>query len=46
MMEMIAETGKISSMEVAEVNPILDVKNSTAEVAAELVASALGKRIF
>jgi arginase len=46
MMEMIAETGKICSMEVAEVNPILDVKNSTAEVAAELVASALGKRIL
>lgn len=46
MMEMMADTGKICSMEVAEVNPILDVKNSTAEVAVELIASALGKRIL
>ena len=46
MMEMMAETGKICSMEVAEVNPILDVKNSTAQVAVELIASALGKRIL
>lgn len=46
MMEMMADTGKICSMEVAEVNPILDVKNSTAQVAVELIASALGKRIL
>ena len=46
MMEMIAETGKLVSAEVAEVNPILDVRNQTAEVAVEMMASAFGKRIL
>jgi arginase len=46
MMEMISDTPGLSSLEVAEVNPILDDRNSTAEVAVELVASALGKRIL
>jgi arginase len=46
MMELISDSGKLRSMEVAEVNPILDIKNSTAEVAVELIASALGKRII
>jgi arginase len=32
-MELVAESGRMVSMEVAEVNPILDVQNSTAEVA-------------
>ncbi|MGH9333302.1 MAG: arginase [Vicinamibacteria bacterium] len=45
-MEMIAESGRMVAMEVAEVNPILDVRNSTAEVAVEMVASAFGKRIL
>lgn len=45
-MEMIAERGGLSSLEVAEVNPILDNKNSSAQLAAELVASAMGKRIL
>jgi len=45
-MELIAETGQMVSMEVAEVNPILDLRNSTAEVAVEMVASAFGKRIL
>jgi arginase (EC 3.5.3.1) len=44
-METIAETGKLASMEVAENNPILDLRNRTAETAVELVQSALGKRI-
>lgn len=44
-METIAETGKLASMEVAEHNPILDIRNRTAETAVELVQSALGKRI-
>ncbi len=46
MMEMIAESGRLVSMEVAEVNPILDVRNQTAEIAVEMVASAFGKRIL
>jgi len=36
----------VRSMEVVEVNPILDKHNRTAELAVELVASALGKRIL
>ena len=34
------------TMEVVEVNPILDSHNETAELAVELIASALGKRIL
>jgi arginase len=45
-MEAIADTGYMSSMEVAEVNPILDVRNASAEFAAELIASSMGKRIL
>ncbi|MCS6988461.1 MAG: arginase [Chloroherpetonaceae bacterium] len=44
-METVAETGKLASMEIAENNPILDIRNRTAETAVELVQSALGKRI-
>ncbi|MFB6072580.1 MAG: arginase [Halobacterium sp.] len=36
----------LRSMDVVEVNPILDEHNRTAEIAAELAASALGKRIL
>lgn len=46
MMELVAETDRLVSLEVAEVNPILDVRNTTAEVAVEMVASAFGKRIL
>jgi arginase len=45
-MELVAESGGLCSFEMAEVNPVLDVRNSTAEVAVELIASALGKRII
>ncbi len=45
-MEIIAERGALSSLEVAEVNPILDTKNQSAVFAAELVASVMGKRIL
>jgi arginase len=45
-MEAIADTGYMASMEVAEVNPILDVRNASAEFAAELIASSMGKRIL
>ena len=45
-MEMIAEHGALGSLEVAEVNPILDNRNRSATFAAELVASAMGKRIL
>ena len=45
-MEMLAASGKLRSLEVAEVNPILDVSNRTAVLAVELVASALGETIL
>ncbi len=46
LMESIAECGCMSSLEVAEVNPILDVRNSSAVFASELVASSMGQRIL
>lgn len=46
LMESIAECGCMSSLEVTEVNPILDEKNKSAEFAAELIASSMGKRIL
>ncbi len=45
-METLAECGCMSSLEVTEINPILDTHNQSAEFAAELVASSLGKRIL
>ncbi|MDA4131150.1 MAG: arginase [Thaumarchaeota archaeon] len=45
-MEMISEAKRMRSLEVVEVNPILDQQNATAELAVELVLSAMGKRII
>jgi arginase len=45
-MELVAESGLLGSMDVVEVNPILDRENATAALAVELVASALGERIL
>jgi arginase len=45
-MEMVAESGKLLSLDLVEVNPILDTHNRTALLATELALSALGKRIF
>jgi arginase len=45
-MEAIAASGRMSSMEIVEVNPILDVRNQSAELAVELALSAFGKRIL
>jgi arginase len=45
-MELAAEAGIVGSLEVVEVNPILDRENATAQLAVELVASALGERIL
>jgi arginase len=45
-LELIAESGLAGSLEVVEVNPILDRENTTAATAVELVASALGKTIY
>jgi arginase len=45
-MELVSESGLADSIEVVEVNPILDRENETAKLAVELVASALGARIL
>jgi arginase len=45
-METVAEFAHIDSMDVVEVNPILDRENATGQLAVELVASALGARIL
>jgi arginase len=45
-MEVIAESGLVDSIDVVEVNPILDRENETGRLAVELVASALGARIL
>lgn len=45
-MEMICDSSRMLSMEVVEVNPVLDQHNRTAELAVELILSATGKRIL
>jgi arginase len=45
-MEVVAESGPIDSLDVVEVNPVLDRENATGKLAVELVASALGARIL
>ncbi len=45
-MEMICDSGHMLSMEVVEVNPVIDEVNRTADLAVELVMSGLGKRIL
>lgn len=45
-MEMLADTGKVVSAELVEVNPILDQRNGTARLGVELLASLLGKKIL
>jgi arginase len=44
-MEMIADTKKMISFEITEINPILDVQNKTAHFGMELILSAFGKQI-
>jgi arginase len=44
--ELVAESGKLLSLEMAEINPILDTGNATARVAVEFCESALGKRVL
>jgi arginase len=42
-MEMIADTGRLASLDVMELNPALDERNRTAEVAVDLIESLFGK---
>lgn len=46
LMEILADSGKVCSMDVVEINPILDSCNQTAEIAVEMVLSLLGKQII
>jgi arginase len=46
LMEIVADSGLLTSLDMVEVNPILDVRNTTAELGVELILSALGRSIF
>jgi len=46
LMEMVSDTGRMTSLEVTELNPVLDVKNQSGEVAVDVILSAFGKRIL
>jgi arginase len=45
-MELVCDSGNMASLEMVEVNPVLDEANRTALLAVELITSALGKRIL
>jgi arginase len=45
-LELVSESGRLDSLELVEVNPILDRENETGLLAVELAASALGARIL
>jgi arginase len=46
LMELVADARQLVALDLVEVNPTLDVRNATAELAVELALSALGKRIL
>lgn len=46
LMETIADTGKLSSVDIMEINPILDIGNRSAQMAVSLMASLFGKSII
>lgn len=46
LMETLAETQKVSSLDIVEVNPLLDERNRTAKLGVELATSLFGQRIF
>ncbi|MFN8510114.1 MAG: arginase [Deinococcaceae bacterium] len=46
LMEILAESQKISSLDIVEVNPILDLRNQTARIMVGMAESLLGKRIM
>jgi arginase len=46
LMEILGDSGRVTSMDIVEINPILDQGNKTAELAVGLAASLLGQRIL
>jgi arginase len=45
-MEILADTKKLHSVDIMEINPILDIQNRTAQMAVNLVSSLFGKKIL
>ncbi len=45
-MEMIADSDAMVSLEIVEINPVIDERNKTASLAVEMILSALGKKIL
>ena len=46
LMELLADAKRVTSLDLVEVNPILDIRNNTAQVMVEMAASLLGKKIL
>lgn len=46
LMEKVADSGRMVSLEVTELNPVLDVRNTSGQVAVDVIASAFGKSIL
>lgn len=46
LMEIVADSEKLSSLDIVEINPILDIHNKTAQTAVDLTASLFGQRIL
>ena len=46
LMELLADSDKVTSLDLVEVNPVLDVKNTTGRIMVEMAASLLGKAIL
>jgi arginase len=46
LMEIVADSGRLTSLDLVEVNPTLDVRNATAQLGTELALSALGMKIL
>ncbi len=45
-MEIVCDSGQLTSLEIVEVNPVMDEANRTALLGVELALSAMGKRIL
>jgi len=46
LMEIVADSGRLTSLDLVEVNPTLDIQNTTAQLGTELASSALGMKIL
>lgn len=46
LMELLADSGRVTSLDLVEVNPVLDRENATARIMVEMAASLLGKTIY